>query len=406
MRVDAAKPWNQGALDKSRLDLYCSRQLRLRETMRRLDVPALLILDPIDIFYATGARNMLFFSMRTPARYLLLFAEGPAFLYEYFGCEHLAADLPTIDHIVPAEGLCHTSSGGDVQGASKRFASQILAAVGSIDPTIRTLAIDRFPLSAIDALRASGFALTHSDRVLQEARMIKTALEIPYMREAMRRVEAAVRQMEQSLEPGRTEAEAWADYHHKFMATEGQYVATRLFQTGSRTFPYFQECGDRIMENGDLVCLDTDALGYEGYAVDFSRSFVCGDATPTPSQRKLYSLAREQLETNAAALAPGIPYEELADLAWPIPEGYQESRYYCVGHGLGVSGEFPNIPHKVSGKPYPLSGTIEPGMVICLESYVGCRQAGEGIKLENQYLIHEKGVEQMSIYPFDQRLGV
>jgi Xaa-Pro aminopeptidase len=222
----------------------------------------------------------------------------------------------------------------------------------------------------------------------------------------MRRVEAAVQQMEQSLEPGRTEAEAWADYHHKFMATEGQYVATRLFQTGSRTFPYFQECGDRIMENGDLVCLDTDALGYEGYAVDFSRSFICGDATPTPSQRKLYSLAREQLETNAAALAPGIPYEELADLAWPIPEGYQESRYYCVGHGLGVSGEFPNIPHKVSGKPYPLSGTIEPGMVICLESYVGCREAGEGIKLENQYLIHEKGVEQMSIYPFDQHLGV
>ena len=59
--ADAAKNLDQGALDKSRLDLYCSRQLRLRETMRRLDVPALLILDPIDIFYATGARNMLFF---------------------------------------------------------------------------------------------------------------------------------------------------------------------------------------------------------------------------------------------------------------------------------------------------------------------------------------------------------
>ena len=53
------------------------------------------------------------------------------------------------------------------------------------------------------------------------------------------------------------------------MAAEGQYVATRLFQTGSRTFPYFQECDDRIMKTGDLVRLDTDALGYEGYAVYF-----------------------------------------------------------------------------------------------------------------------------------------
>ena len=152
------------------------------------------------------------------------------------------------------------------------------------------------------------------------------------------------------------------------MATEGQYVATRLFQTGSRTFPYFQECGDRIMENGDLVCLDTDALGYEGYAVDFSRSFVCGDATPTPSQRKLYSLAREQLETNAAALTPGIPYEELADLAWPIPDAYQESRYYCVGHGLGVSGEFPNTLIRCRASRIPYLDRSSPGWLYALKA--------------------------------------
>ena len=159
------------------------------------------------------------------------------------------------------------------------------------------------------------------------------------------------------------------------------------------------------MQKGDLVCLDTDAIGYEGYAVDFSRSFLCGDNKSSDEQRRLYGLAREQLEANAEAMRPGVAYEELADKAWPVPEEHQDSRYYCVGHGLGMSGEFPNIPHRRPGKPYPIVGHIEPGMVICLESYIGSKKSGQGVKLENQYLVRETGIERLSHYHFDDRLG-
>lgn len=397
--------WDVETLRKNRHALYLARKQRLRATMRRVGVPVLLILDPNNIFYATGARNMQLFSARTPARYLLLFADGPTVLYEYFGCEHLADGLPTIDTVCPAEGLCHISSGADVAGASARFAASVASVVRSVDPGIDRLAIDRFPVAATDALRAEGFVLTDSDHALLPARMIKLPIELPYMREAMRRVDLAVRNLEENLEPGKTESEVWADYHHGLMAKEGQYVATRLFQSGSQTFPYFKECGDRVMEKGDMVCLDTDALGYEGYAVDFSRSFICGGDAPTDDQRHLYALAREQLEENAHAMRPGMAYEELADKAWPVPDEHQDSRYYCVGHGLGMSGEFPNIPHRTPGKPYPISGHIEPGMVICLESYIGSKRLGQGVKLENQYLIHDDRIEQMSTYPFDHRLG-
>jgi Xaa-Pro dipeptidase len=44
-------------------------------------------------------------------------------------------------------------------------------------------------------------------------------------------------------------------------------------------------------------------------------------------------------------------------------------------------------------------------MVICLESYIGSRDAGQGVKLENQYLIHDDGIEQMSTYPLHDRLS-
>ena len=70
-----------------------------------------------------------------------------------------------------------------------------------------------------------------------------------------------------------------------------------------------------------------------------------------------------------------------------------------------MSGEFPNIPHVTKGLPYPLTGAVEPGMVICIESYVGSEKTGQGVKLEDQLLINETSVERMSsIVPFDDRL--
>ena len=46
--------------------------------------------------------------------------------------------------------------------------------------------------------------------------------------------------------------------------------------------------------------------------------------------------------------------------------------------------------------PYPLAGDFEPGMVICVESYVGDRDTRQGVKLEDQFLVGDDGVELMS----------
>ena len=88
-----------------------------------------------------------------------------------------------------------------------------------------------------------------------------------------------------------------------------------------------------------------------------------------------------------------------------VPDEHQASRYYCIGHGLGMSGEWPNIPHDEPGVDYPLDGRVEPGMIICLESYVGSEESGEGVKLEDQFPILDDRVENMSTYPFDERLS-
>jgi Xaa-Pro dipeptidase len=392
-------------LEAHRATLYRERFARVRAFMVKHDVPAAVILDPNHITYATGANNMTIFTSRTPARYLLLFAEAPAILYDFKGSDHLAAHLDTIGTIKTAEGLDHVSSGGDARSAAKRFALEIRNQVHAVDPTIDRIAIDRFPFFVVDALRAEGFELADADHFMADARTLKLPIEIEYLREAMRRVEQATHRLEEKARPGRTESEIWAEFHYSLMAKQGQYVSTRLFQSGPNTYPYFQECGSRLTEAGDLLCLDTDAIGFEGYAVDFSRTFLCGDGRASDVQRKLYGRAREQLEHNAALLRPGMAFEELAQRAWKVPEEHRASRYYCIGHGLGMSGEFPNIPHYTDGEEYSLKGVVEPGMIICIESYVGLESSEQGVKLEDQFLIGEQSVECMSTYAFDSRLG-
>jgi Xaa-Pro dipeptidase len=381
--------------------LYQLRLAHLRKTMLQQDVPVLLVLDPVNILYATGASNMTLFSTRTPARYLLLFAEGPTILFDYFGCEHLGKDLPTIDQVLPATGLCFTSASADIEGNSRRFAAEIAALNHQYCANENRLAVDRFPFPTTDALREKGFHLSDADAVFSLARRHKLGEEIEYMREAMTRVEQAVGLFQQKLIPGQKETESWAEFQRGLLAAEGMYVTTRLMQTGNRTFPYFQECSDRVIESGDLVCLDTDSIGYFGYAVDFSRSFIAGEKRPSPAQSALYQQAREQLEWNIALFKPGIDFVEIAEKAWPVPDEYRDSRYYCIAHGLGMSGEFPNIPHQVKGQDYPLAGHLEPGMVVCIESYVGSARLGQGVKLEQQLYLHENGVECMSQYPLD-----
>ena len=233
-------------------------------------------------------------------------------MYEYAGCAHLAAGLDTVDDVRPGRGLCYVSSGGDPVGQARAMAAEIAAAVTDAGLAVDCLAVDRLPYPAIDALRAEGFGLVDADRVLSAARKIKLPGEVALLREAMRRVAGAAGEMEARIEPGRSETEIWADFTRAFVATEGRYIVTRLLQSGARTFPYFQEPGPRKVAAGELVCFDTDTVGFGGYCVDFSRTYLCGDRPATAVQKGLYARAREQLEHNLALVKPGVAFAELA----------------------------------------------------------------------------------------------
>ena len=383
-------------------ELVAQRRRRLHHVMDAMGVDALLTADPFSVRYATGTRNMLVHGLTGPDRLALVIAGGPSVLWEFAGCEHLTAHAAHVDEQRPAPSLS-AKKRVDPSGEIAEFASEIAADLHHhVGPHAR-LAVDRLEAPVVAALEARGVAATDGVAVMQAAMAIKQPAEVEAMRAAMCATEVATRTMEAAIEPGRTEQAVWAAFHAALIEGGGELVVTRLLQAGERTFPYFQEASGHVLSSGDLVCFDSDAVGAGGYSVDFSRTFLCGPDEASAAQRHLYRLALEQLEHNAANLAPGRSFESFAAAAFEVPEPHARYGYYQLAHGLGLAGGHPNIP-RVGDGPYPLPGCFEPGMVICVESYVGDPDSQQGVKLENQYLITADGVEQMSTYPFDDRL--
>ncbi len=220
----------------------------------------------------------------------------------------------------------------------------------------------------------------------------------------MRATEQAMAAMEAAIRPGITENELWSVFHQQVIAQGGDYIETRLLSSGEHTNPWFQETSDKVIGANELIAFDTDVVGCHGYYSDYSRTFHAGPDEPSADQRELYRIAHEQVHHNLAMIEPGLTFAGYSERAWDLPARFAEHRYYLSAHGVGMTGEYPYLYHAQDFASFGYDGVIEPGMTLCIESFIGGADTREGVKLEQQVLVTETGTELMSNYPFDDRL--
>ncbi|HKI93621.1 MAG TPA: M24 family metallopeptidase, partial [Gaiellaceae bacterium] len=266
------------AIDFVALRAY--RLRRVREQMGAHAVDACVLVDPVNVRYATGARNMQVFHLRNPVRYLFLPLDGPVVLHEFPGCMHLAEGLETIDEIRPSITASYVAAGPAVDEAELAWASQVAQLVRAHCGARARVGVERVNAGAALALAAEGFDVTDAQVPVERARAVKSAEELRCIRASIAATEAGVARMRAALAPGLSENELWSVLHQSVIALGGEYVETRLLSSGPRTNPWFQETGERRIEPGELVALDTDVVGCHGYYCDFSRTFHAGPDEP------------------------------------------------------------------------------------------------------------------------------
>jgi Xaa-Pro aminopeptidase len=389
-------------VEMKRLRAY--RLGRLREQLRLLDVAGILLYDPINIRYATGSRNMAVWTLHNASRYCFVPTEGPIVIFEFHGGAHLAEGLETVAEVRPAQAWYFFGAGPRMVEKAGIWAAEIADLVALHGGGNRRIAADHCDVEGIRALAALGLEVVDGQGPCERARVIKSPDEVALMCHSISVCEAGMAKMREELKPGMTENELWSHLHQVNIARGGEWIETRLLASGGRTNPWFQECSDRIIRAGEMVSFDTDLVGPFGYCSDLSRSYFCGPGRPKPEQREIYRLAYEQIEYNMQIVRPGITFREIAEQSFRLPARYLPNRYSVIFHGVGFCDEYPHCAYAEDLEEHGYDGTLEAGMTICVESYIGAVDGGEGVKLEEQVLITETGVERLSTFPFEDEL--
>jgi Xaa-Pro aminopeptidase len=383
-------------VDRARL--RAGRLERLQSTMRGRGVEACLLFNDPNIRYAVGASAMPIWSNTTFVRCALVPAEGRPILFDYPNAVHL---FRGIEAEVRPMTAWEFYDDADARAAS--FAGDVADALRDLGASSRRLAVDRLGTPGFVALQRRGLELVDSAPVTTVARQVKTAEEIALFEENAPIVMEMLGNFERALAPGIQERELLAVLSETLLARGGEHLATSTVCSGPNTNPWRAEATARRLEPGDLVYVDTDAVGIEGYFFCVSRAFLCGDGPPTPEQQEVYRTAHDWLLAMRALVRPGQTCAELAEKAPRLPAKFMPQRYEVMIHSIGLEEESPSVAYP--GDPQPNGDrVIEENMVLVVELYCGEVGGRDGVKLGDQVVVTRTGVRDLVPYSYCERL--
>ena len=385
------------------------RHKRLTDHIVTRGYAGLLMIDPLNIRYATDSTNMQLWNTHNPFRAVLLCADGYMVMWDYKNSPFLSEFNPLVREQRSGADLFYFDRGDKVDVAADVFANEVRILLAEHAPGLKKLAADKLMIHGMRALEAQGFIIMEGEEVTEKARSVKGPDEIKAMRCSSHACETAVRLMEDfaraNVGDGVTcENDIWAVLHAENVRRGGEWIETRLLASGPRSNPWFQECGPRVCQQNEIISFDTDLVGSYGICTDISRSWWIGDRTPRADMIYAMRHGVEHIQQNMEMLKPGVMIPELSANTHVLDAKYQKLKYGCLMHGVGLCDEWPLVAypdHAVAGAyDYPL----EPGMTLCVEALVSEEGGDFSIKLEDQVLITEDGFENLTQYPFDAAL--
>jgi Xaa-Pro aminopeptidase len=382
--------------------LRAGRLERLQQMMKRHDLPVCLFFNPANIRYATGTDVMGVWTAGTFARYCVVPADGTPILFEYQGSIHVSERIA--EDVRPA--YMWQFGGQQTLENVREWAGEIRSILRELGLENEALAVDKLDTPGFLALEEAGVRVVDSSPATVDAREVKTPEEIELFRINGRIGDEMLAEFEAAIRPGIREYELLAVLGNALLKRHGEFLFTRLVASGQNTNPWMSEAHDKVVEEGDLVGIDTDANGFEGYVIDVSRTFLCGD-TATSGQKEAYRVAHECVTGMVELVRPGMSFEEFAYEAPPLPAKYKAQRYPAMVHQAGLEDEGPGIPYPDDDRgPRRImpEREIKENMVLCFECYAGEVGGPFGVKLEDQVIVTDDGCELVCRYPFDAKL--
>ena len=239
-------------------------------------------------------------------------------------------------------------------------------------------------------------AVADATATILKLRKRKEADEVVEIRESLRYCAVAYRAARETIAPGRTELDVYLAMYSAIVQEAGTAVEfLGDFACGERGIAGGGPPTRRVIQAGDLYILDIFPAPHL-YFGDVCRTFAA--SAPTDVQMRAWELVRQAVRVGEAAVKPGVrardvyaKVKEFLD-ADPVSE---KSFWHHAGHGIGHRGH--EAPRIIPGT----DDVFEAGDVITLEPGVYSQALQGGIRLEDNYLVREDGLENLFDFPME-----
>ena len=361
-----------------------ARLSRVRSTSRAAGVDALVVTHLPNLQYLTGFTGSAGAALVLPRTCLLVVD----FRYVTAATE-LAS---TLDGLVTLETF-ERSYDEALVDVLRRERAQRIGIEAAYLPVARFNAISAGLASRsalpIDTSTASP-ALVPTERLVEQARVIKDTVEIAALREGGRRLGLIARRVRDFVREGRTERAVAADIEAAMRAAGFSRPAfeTIVASGPNSALPHARPT-DREIGPGDPTVLDFGGV-YDGYCVDLTRTVQLG-ATSTALAR-LYGAVAEAQQAAIQAVRPGAAASAIDAAARNVlhKHGLAEAFGHGTGHGLGL--EVHEEPRIARQSPRLADPVVEPGMVFTIEPGAYVPGVG-GVRIEDDILVTATGCE-------------
>ena len=397
--------WAEAGLTPPNLaEMRVERHRRLVAGINERGYGGALFFDPLNIRFATDSTNMQLWNAHNPFRACFVGADGYMVLFDFKGGpDKVLSDFnPLVNEVRGGASMFYFINGDLEESDALDFAGVIGELMDAHSPN-RRVAIDKIAISGYRAFAERGFTIEAGEELSERVRAIKGHDEILAMRCAMHSTEVACRMMQDAAQPGMTEDDIWSVMHAENIKRGGEWIECRLLSSGPRTNPWFQECGPRVVQNGEILAYDTDLVGPYGMCADISRTFWVGDGEPTAEMKRLYRFAYDHIMENTAILRPGMTFKEITFGGHQLTEEFVDSRYGVKIHGVGLCDEWPSIKYPQDWREGDFDHVLVPGMTLCVEALIAHKGGDFSIKLEDQVLITDDGVENLTKFPYEDQ---
>ena len=357
------------------------RHVRIRESLETLSLDALIVTPPSNI------------------RYLSNHAGSAGILVITRDAIHLLVDFryhEAVRALQASPSACPELRLWDVPASYEEALISCLAEIGvttvGFEAVHVTVARYEWWRETI-AGRRLDITLRSTERVVEQARLIKDAFEVATLREAAARLDmvmppvlAAVRAGERERKIATVIEMAMRDVGYERPAFD-----TIVASGPHSAMPHYR-AGTRVLTSGDLVVLDFGGV-LDGYCCDLTRTVSIGP--PSREVRRVYDAVRDAQAAAVAAVKPGIDASAVDAAARELlrDRGLGDAFGHGTGHGLGLDvHEEPRVGKPRADLP-PI--TLTPNMVFTIEPGAYLPGFG-GVRIEDDVLVTEHGCELLT----------